>query len=85
MTGRCISGKIKYRTQTLAEDALIEAWIQNDYHPGRGPVNVYQCDDCGEFHFTSKGPMNNKLANEMATKSFQLRKQASRWERKFKP
>jgi hypothetical protein len=50
-----------YFSQTLAEDALLEAWIRNHYKTGQGPVNVYSCDDCGNFHFTSKSAMNERL------------------------
>ena len=50
-----------YFNRALAEDALLEAWIRNYYKLGQGPVNVYTCDDCGNFHFTSKGEMNGRL------------------------
>jgi hypothetical protein len=58
---KCPSGKVIYFSQTLAEDALLEAWIRNHYTKGQGPVNVYQCEDCGNFHLTSKGEMNHQL------------------------
>lgn len=58
---RCPSGKVNYSSLLLAEDALLETWIRNHYTIGQGPVNVYQCTYCEEFHFTSKGEMNVRL------------------------
>lgn len=58
---RCPSGKVVYNSISLAEDALVDAWIRNHYQKGQGPVNVYRCDDCGNFHLTSKGMMNERL------------------------
>jgi hypothetical protein len=61
---KCPSNKVIYMSHALAEDALIESWIRNNYALGTGPLNVYQCDDCGNFHFTSKGAMNERLKRE---------------------
>ena len=57
----CPSGKTSYQSRSLAEDALIDSWIRHNYSPGNGPSDVYSCEDCGEFHFTSKGNMNARL------------------------
>jgi len=62
---RCPTGKSLYLSLSLAEDALIDAWTRNNFTPGNGPVNIYQCDDCGNFHFTSKGIMNVRLKTEL--------------------
>lgn len=58
---KCSSGKVIYLSQALAEEALLDAWIRNHYAKGQGPVNVYRCDDCGDFHLTSKGVMSERL------------------------
>jgi hypothetical protein len=84
MTLRCSSGKIKYPTQEIAEGVLIELWTKNEYAQGQGPVNVYRCDDCGDYHLTSKGTMNEKLAAAVRSKSFQWQKQGKNWDDKFK-
>jgi hypothetical protein len=81
---RCSTGKVIYVTQTLAEDALIDAWGRNNYKIGSGPVNVYQCDDCGNFHFTSKGAMNDRLKKECDSGQIAKNQRAFDLERKFK-
>ena len=57
----CPTAKRIYLTEGLAEEALIDAHSRNNY-AGSGPIAVYQCEDCGYYHFTSKGKMNEKLA-----------------------
>ncbi len=81
---RCHTGKRLYHTEQLAEDALIEAHIHFDYRSGGGPVAVYQCDECGEFHLTSREPMNARLAQQLKDGTIQKQKEASRWQNKFK-
>ena len=81
---RCVTQKKSYRTQEIAEDALIEAWINFDYRIGNGPVAVYRCDDCGEFHLTSTGPMNARLTDAIESGSIKRQKDANQWASKFK-
>lgn len=73
-----------YPTQQVAEDVLIEARTRYDYAQGYGPVGVYKCDDCGEYHLTSQGPMNEKLATYLRDGKIDLQKEADRWMKKFK-
>ena len=61
---KCPTGKVMYHSMSLAEDALIDSWIRNNFIIGSGPVNVYQCDECGNYHFTSKGEMNGRLRDD---------------------
>ena len=75
----CITHKKMYVTRESAEDALIEARIQFEYAPGSGPVAVYQCDDCGHYHLSSKGPMNEKLSQYITDGKIKLHKEANRW------
>lgn len=81
---RCVSGKRMYESKQVAEDVLIEAWTRHDYTAGNGPVAVYQCEDCGNFHLTSKGPMNEALSAAIADGRIQRQKEANRWLDKFK-
>lgn len=81
---RCPSGKVIYATQTLAEDALIDAWIRNNYTLGTGPVSIYQCEDCGNFHFTSKGTMNDRLKKEWDSGQIARSRRAFDHEQKFR-
>lgn len=84
MSLRCIAGKIRYSDPTIAEDALIDLWTLNDYSPGQGPIAIYCCDDCGDYHFTSKGTMNSRLEAYVRSPAFQRRRVASAWEQKLK-
>jgi hypothetical protein len=73
-----------YSTVEMAEDALIEARTRFDYRSNSGPIAVYQCEDCGQFHLTSQGKMNEKLAMHLAEGKIQLQKEANRWLDKLK-
>lgn len=81
---KCPSGKRLYLTEVLAEEALIEAHIQFDYRQGNGPIAIYQCEECGAFHLTSKGTMNLRLAALKAEGKIQKQKEAQHWVRKWK-
>jgi hypothetical protein len=75
---RCPSGKVVYNSISQAEDALVESWIRNHYRKGQGPVNVYPCDDCGNFHLTSKGLMNARL--QMAIETGEIQRLRRAWD-----
>ncbi|MBX2894226.1 MAG: hypothetical protein KF763_02195 [Cyclobacteriaceae bacterium] len=81
---RCNSGKRAYRTETLAVDALLEAHVHFDYRPGTGPVNFYKCEECGEFHLTSRGASNSKLTEALANGTIYKLKRAAAWNDKLK-
>jgi len=81
---KCPTGKRLYPSEQLAEDALIEAHIHFDYRAGGGPVSVYQCDECGEYHLTSRFPINARLAELLANGTINKQKEAGRWQSKFK-
>lgn len=81
---RCISGKRIYFTRQIAEDALIESWTRFNYTANNGPVAVYQCEECGHFHLTSRGPMNEKLSKALAEGGIGRQKEANRWLDKLK-
>lgn len=73
-----------YPTQEMAEEALIEARINFDFPKGSGPVAVYRCEDCGQYHLTSKGEMNPRLAEYIASGKIRLQQEANRWADKLK-
>ena len=81
---KCVTNKKVYPTREVAEDALIEARIKFEYASGSGPVGVYQCEDCGYYHLTSKGPVNENLAQQLAEGKIKLQKEANRWLGKMK-
>ena len=73
-----------YASAEIAEDVLIEAWTRYDYNNSTGPISVYRCDDCGNFHLSSKGPMNEKLARALAEGKIRHQKEARKWEERFR-
>lgn len=81
---KCISHKKVYPTQEIAEDALIEARTHYNYAAQGGPVTVYQCEDCGYYHLTSRGPMNARLASYISEGKLNREKEANRWLDKIK-
>ncbi len=81
---QCVSGKKMYVSQEVAEDVLIETRTKFEYAPDQGPVAVYKCEDCGQYHLTSKGIMNVKLSQALAEGKIQLQKEANKWLDKLK-
>lgn len=80
----CSSGKRVFDTQELANEALINNHIVNDYKPNEGPLNVYQCDDCGLWHFTSKGSKSDLLDDQEVIERIKKERLATYWERQLK-
>jgi hypothetical protein len=80
----CVSGKKSYPTNEIAEEALIEAQSQYNYGRTTGPVAVYLCEDCGHYHLTSQGQMNDRLAQHLKEGKIQRNREASKWEAKWK-
>jgi len=81
---KCVTGKKRYPTEQIAEDALIEARTAFDYPANNGPIAIYRCDDCGDYHLTSRGPMNTRLVTQLAEGKIQKQKEANFWLDKFK-
>jgi hypothetical protein len=81
---KCSSHKKVYATKEIAEDALIEAHTQFDYGRGNGPVAIYQCEDCGYYHLSSKGVINEKLDKYLKEGKIQKQKEANWWMNKMK-
>jgi hypothetical protein len=73
-----------YASQQVAEDVLIETWTRFDFTAQNGPLSVYLCDDCGQYHLTSRGPMNKRLSKALAEGKIQRQREADRWLDKWK-
>lgn len=80
----CPSNKKGFASNTLAEEALLEAHHRNYYKDHNGPVNIYECDDCGQFHLTSKGELNTRLKEMLASGRLNKIREANFWESKLK-
>lgn len=79
----CVTGKRQYNTRNIAEEALIHARARNGYRPNSGPIAVYQCDDCGLWHFTSKGATSDILKSPETQKKIKDQYEAEYWSRKL--
>ena len=73
--------KRSYVTETLAVNALVEARIKFDANTA---VAVYCCEECGQWHLTSRGPTHPKLASALQTGTVKRQKEADYWERKLR-
>lgn len=78
----CVTHKKMYSSRELAEDALIEARIKFSSSQG-GPIAVYKCEDCGHYHLTSSGTINERLAKFIAEGKIKLHKEADYWANKL--
>ena len=79
----CSTQKRPYDDETMAVEALIQWYIRNDSRSA-GPTNVYQCEECGYWHFTSKGGLHEKLLDPEVKKYIEREKRAFEWEQKLK-
>ncbi len=78
---RCSSGKRSFDTYDLAIEALIQHHIINEYRKGEGPINVYECNECGNWHFTSKGEVNPLFEDDATQRRIKNERRANYWER----
>ncbi|WP_276371981.1 hypothetical protein [Chryseolinea sp. H1M3-3] len=73
-----------YASESLAEEALVAAWVTFEYSSGSGPIGVYRCEDCGNYHLTSKGTISKKLQEHLAGGNIKKMKEANDWIEKIK-
>lgn len=76
---KCVTNKKVYLTEELAEEALIGAHTKFYYARGQGPMAVYCCEDCGYYHLTSQGPINDKLQQQLSQGKIEQQKLADEW------
>jgi hypothetical protein len=79
----CVSKKKMYLSQALAEDALIDAHVRFGFGSKDGPRSVYKCGDCGQFHLTSRGPTNARLAHDLDSGKIKRDREAGFWRGQF--
>ena len=80
----CPTHKRCYLSREMAEQALLENRSRNYYAENDGPINVYECDICGYFHFTSKGEKSDILKSNEAIEKIDKSREASYWEDRFR-
>ena len=81
---KCVSGKRIYASEDVALEALIQHHIINNYRANEGPINVYECQDCTNWHFTSKGKKHSAFDDPDILRTIEREKRAHNWERGFK-
>lgn len=84
MTKKCVTGKTIFESKELAEEALIQNHIRNNHRKGSGPINVYECRDCLNWHFTSKGESSGLLEDPIVISRITSEQRAIDWEYKLK-
>ena len=80
----CVSNKRSFADQQLALEALIQYHIRNEFTHDQGPINVYQCTDCGNWHFTSKGEKADILNQKETIEQIKRERRAYQWEQKLR-
>ncbi|HTE28793.1 MAG TPA: hypothetical protein VK666_00355 [Chryseolinea sp.] len=68
-----------FSTRQQAIDALVEARVKYTYRQGNGPISVYQCEECGTFHLTSQGTVDETLRKQITDGKIALQKEANHW------
>lgn len=77
---RCITGKVCFETKSTAIEGLISSHIRHDHRKESGPINVYECQDCKMWHFTSKGEICPELQDPAIETKINREKQRIKWE-----
>lgn len=81
---RCNSGKRGFQTYENAVEALLAARTRFECRDGQGPISVYKCDECGAYHLTSKGVINEELRKKLDDGSIARQRRAENWEERLK-
>jgi hypothetical protein len=80
---KCISGKNQFESEDLAKEALIQNRIYHNHREGSGPINIYECPDCNEWHFTSKGETAKFLQQQEVKERIEKEKKLNEWKERF--
>ena len=78
-----ITKKVSYETEHIALEKLIQNHIRN-FHQGQGPTNIYQCDHCSNWHFTSTGTKHPDLDSPKMKEEIKKEQLGDYWERRLR-
>ena len=78
---KCSTGKNAYESEEMATEALIQNYVIHNHRSGSGPINIYQCNDCNLWHFTSKGETAEFLKDQKVRQRIKKEQRAHDWER----
>ena len=79
-----VTRKVAYASEYLALEALIQHHIRQHHQSGRGPVNIYLCDHCGDWHFTSKSETHPELLKPETQARIKKEREGTYWERRLR-
>ncbi len=80
---KCVSGKNSYDSEEVAKEALIQNRIRFNHRKGSGPINIYECSDCGAWHFTSTGVEASFLNDDEVVKRVEKEIRLRDWADEF--
>ena len=79
-----VTRKRSFESREIAEEALRHHHTRQFHADDQGPVNVYECDHCGQWHFTSKGPVHQLLQDASFKDHMKREREAFHWERRLR-
>ena len=79
-----ITRKRSFQDESTALEALVNNHSRNFHDVEAGPRNIYACQHCGNWHFTSKGEVHPFLTDEENKSQMKADRLAWHWERKLR-
>ena len=79
-----VTHKRSFQDEFMALEALMNNHAQNFHKRESGPINIYQCDHCGDWHFTSKGEIHPDLRKDETQLRIKTERLGAHWERKLR-
>jgi hypothetical protein len=79
-----VTRKVAYDSEAIALEALFQHHIRQHHPDGRGPINIYECDHCGQWHFTSKGDRHPELDTPEGKARIKKEREGTYWERRLR-
>ena len=79
-----VTGKVSFDSEIIAEEALLSHHARQFHQEGSGPINIYECQHCGCWHFTSKGEIHPELQSESTKERLAKERLGYHWERKLR-
>lgn len=73
--------KRSYLSEEMAVTALLEVRSRFELNSS---VTVYCCENCGQWHLTSRGSIHPRLEKSLQSGEIKRRRETEHWERKLK-
>lgn len=79
-----VTRKRSFSDEALALNALLQNQSNNFHKEEAGPINIYECMHCHDWHFTSKGERHPDLDQSELSEMMSKERLANHWERKLR-